>query len=81
MITVLPVILMCMVFFQCLYLSEVSSLVFRILIVCRRDLLLLLLLLSNTVVYQSMSRTDANIDNDSNNISNLLWEMIMHRML
>lgn len=28
-----------------------------------------------------MSRTDANIDNDNNNISNLLWEMIVHRML
>lgn len=38
-------------FFQCLYLSDVSSLVFRVLIVSRRDILLLLLLLSNTVAY------------------------------
>lgn len=28
-----------------------------------------------------MSKTDANIDNDNNNISKLLWEMIVHRML
>lgn len=48
-VTGLPVTLMCMVFFWCLYLSDVPSLAFRILILCRRDLLLFLLLVSNTV--------------------------------